>query len=92
MSAQTTPAAQRGAAGGTDQPIALSERVADHRSPSWNDAEPEVRQQFAGSDATTLFVGEDAGAAWDNLFTAAVVLAMVAINSAGAKPVDAPSR
>ena len=41
-----------------------------------------------GSYATTLFVGEDAGAAWDNLFTTAVVLAMVAINMVGAQLVD----
>ena len=30
-----------------------------------------------GSYATTLFVGEDAGAGWDNLFTTIVVVAMV---------------
>ena len=38
-----------------------------------------------GSYATTLFVGEDAGAGWDNLFTTIVVVAMVAINVAGAR-------
>src|SRR5678816_3400916 len=33
-----------------------------------------------GSYASSLFVGEDAGAGWDHVFTSAIVLAMVAIN------------
>ena len=41
-----------------------------------------------GSYATSLFVGDDAGAGWDNLFTTAVVLAMAAINVVGTKLVD----
>ena len=38
-----------------------------------------------GSYATSLFVGDHAGAAWDNIFTTALLLAMVAINLVGAK-------
>lgn len=41
-----------------------------------------------GSYATSLFVGDDAGAAWDNLFTSGVVVAMAAINLIGARFVD----
>jgi amino acid transporter len=41
-----------------------------------------------GSYATSLFIGEDAGAAWDNLFTTAIVLAMVALNLVGTSVVD----
>jgi amino acid transporter len=41
-----------------------------------------------GSYATSLFVGDDAGAAWDNIFTTAMVLAMVGVNVIGAKLVD----
>src|SRR5512134_480720 len=36
-----------------------------------------------GSYATSLFVGEDAAAGWDNVFTSGIVLAMVAINLVG---------
>jgi amino acid transporter len=35
-----------------------------------------------------LFIGEDAGAAWDNFFTTAIVLAMVALNLVGTSLVD----
>jgi amino acid transporter len=41
-----------------------------------------------GSYATSLFVGDDAAGGWDNVFTTAVVLAMVAINIVGARIVD----
>ncbi len=41
-----------------------------------------------GSYAATLFVGEDAGAAWDNIFTTVMVLAMVGINMVGTSLVD----
>jgi amino acid transporter len=41
-----------------------------------------------GSYATSLFVGDDAGAGWDNLFTSAVIVAMVAINVVGSRVVD----
>jgi amino acid transporter len=41
-----------------------------------------------GSYATALFVGDDAAGAWDNLFTTAVVVAMVAINLVGSGVVD----
>jgi amino acid transporter len=41
-----------------------------------------------GSYATSLFVGDDAAGWWDNVFTTAVVLAMVAINVIGARFVD----
>jgi amino acid transporter len=41
-----------------------------------------------GSYATSLFVGSDAGAGWDNLFTTLVVLAMVAVNYVGSAVVD----
>jgi amino acid transporter len=36
-----------------------------------------------GSYATSLFVGDDAAGWWDNVFTTALVLTMVAINMAG---------
>ena len=41
-----------------------------------------------GSYATSLFIGDDAGAAWDNVFTSAIVVAMAAINMIGARFVD----
>ena len=41
-----------------------------------------------GSYATSLFVGDDAAAGWDNVFTTAVVLAMVGVNLVGSKIVD----
>jgi amino acid transporter len=41
-----------------------------------------------GSYATSLFVGDDASAIWDNVFTTAVVLAMVLVNFVGTKVVD----
>ena len=41
-----------------------------------------------GSYATLLFIGDDAGAAWDNVFTTAMVLAMLAINVVGSRIVD----
>jgi amino acid transporter len=41
-----------------------------------------------GSYATSLFVGDDAGGGWDNLFTTVIVVAMVAINLVGTRFVD----
>jgi amino acid transporter len=41
-----------------------------------------------GTYATSLFIGDDAAAGWDNIFTSAIVLAMVAINLIGARFVD----
>jgi amino acid transporter len=41
-----------------------------------------------GSYAASLFVGDDAGGAWDNVFTSAIVVAMAAINLIGARFVD----
>ena len=41
-----------------------------------------------GSYATSLFVGDDAGAAWDNVFTSGIVIAMAAINLVGTRVVD----
>ena len=41
-----------------------------------------------GSYATSLFVGEDAAAGWDNVFTSLIVVAMVAINLVGSRIVD----
>jgi amino acid transporter len=38
-----------------------------------------------GRYATSLFVGENASGAWDNIFTTALVLGMVAVNMVGAK-------
>jgi amino acid transporter len=41
-----------------------------------------------GSYATSLFIGDDAAAGWDNLFTTLIVLAMVGVNFVGARLVD----
>ena len=41
-----------------------------------------------GSYATSLFIGENAAAGWDNLFTTLVVVAMAGINIVGSKIVD----
>jgi amino acid transporter len=41
-----------------------------------------------GSYATSLFIGDDAGPAWDNVFTTAMVLAVLAINVVGSSIVD----
>ncbi len=41
-----------------------------------------------GSYATSLFVGEDAGGAWDNVFTSVIVVAMAALSIVGSKLVD----
>jgi amino acid transporter len=41
-----------------------------------------------GSYAASLFIGDDAGAAWDNVFTTAVVLGALAINLIGSRIVD----
>jgi amino acid transporter len=41
-----------------------------------------------GSYATSLFIGDDASAIWDNVFTTAIVLAMVLVNIVGTKVVD----
>ena len=41
-----------------------------------------------GSYATSLFVGNDAGAGWDNVFTSGIVVAMAGINLIGARFVD----
>ena len=41
-----------------------------------------------GSYATSLFVGDDAAAGWDNVFTTLIVLAMAGINIVGSKIVD----
>jgi amino acid transporter len=41
-----------------------------------------------GSYAVDLLVGDDAGAGWDNAFTSAIVLAMLAINLVGSRVVD----
>jgi amino acid transporter len=41
-----------------------------------------------GSYATSLFIGEDAAAGWDNVFTTLIVLAMAGINIVGSKIVD----
>jgi amino acid transporter len=41
-----------------------------------------------GSYATSLFIGDDAAAGWDNVFSTAVVLAMVGINIVGSRVVD----
>ena len=42
-----------------------------------------------GSYATSLFVGENAGSAWNHLFTSVLVVAMVAVNMVGTKVVAA---
>jgi amino acid transporter len=41
-----------------------------------------------GTYATTLFVGDDAGAGWDNLFTSLIVVAMAAVVMVGPSLVD----
>jgi amino acid transporter len=41
-----------------------------------------------GSYATSLFIGQDAGAAWDNVFTSAVILGTLGINLVGSRIVD----
>jgi amino acid transporter len=41
-----------------------------------------------GSYATSLFVGNDAAAGWDNVFTSGIVVAMAGINLIGARFVD----
>ncbi len=41
-----------------------------------------------GSYATSLFVGDDAAAGWDNLFTSLIVVSMAAINLVGSRIVD----
>ena len=41
-----------------------------------------------GSYATALFIGKDAGPAWDNVFTTAVVLGTLGINLVGSRIVD----
>ena len=41
-----------------------------------------------GSYATSLFIGDDAASAWDNVFASAVVLAALGVNMVGASFVD----
>ena len=41
-----------------------------------------------GSYATSLFIGNDASAGWDNVFTSGIVVAMAGINLIGARFVD----
>ena len=41
-----------------------------------------------GSYATSLFVGDDAGSGWDNLFTSAIVVAAAVVSIVGATFVD----
>ena len=41
-----------------------------------------------GAYATSLFVGDDAGGGWDNVFTSAVVVAMAGISVVGSRVVD----
>lgn len=41
-----------------------------------------------GSYATSLFVGDDAGSGWDNVFTTLVVVAMAGVSIVGSKLVD----
>jgi len=41
-----------------------------------------------GSYATSLFVGDDAGGGWDNLFTSAIVVAAAVVSIVGASFVD----
>lgn len=41
-----------------------------------------------GSYASSLFVGQDAGGGWDNLFASAIVLAAAAVNLVGSRVVD----
>ena len=42
-----------------------------------------------GGYATSLFVGEDASAAWNNVFITALLLVMLAVNLVGAQFVAA---
>jgi len=41
-----------------------------------------------GTYATSLFVGDDAGSGWDNVFTTLIVVAMAAVSIVGSKLVD----
>jgi amino acid transporter len=41
-----------------------------------------------GSYATALFIGDDAGPAWDNVFTSAVILGTMGLNLVGSQVVD----
>ena len=41
-----------------------------------------------GSYATSLFIGDDAGPVWDNVFTSLVVIGMLAVNLIGSRIVD----
>ena len=41
-----------------------------------------------GSYASSLFIGNDAAGGWDNVFTSAIVLAMLGINMVGSRVVD----
>lgn len=41
-----------------------------------------------GSYATSLFVGDDASAGWDNVFTSLVIVGMAALNLVGSRVVD----
>ena len=41
-----------------------------------------------GSYATSLFVGDDAGGAWDNVFTSVIVVAMALLSMVGSSVVD----
>jgi amino acid transporter len=41
-----------------------------------------------GSYASSLFIGNDAASGWDNVFTSAIVLGMLAINMVGSRVVD----
>jgi amino acid transporter len=41
-----------------------------------------------GSYASSLFIGDDAGPAWDNVFTSVIVLGMLGINVVGSRVVD----
>ena len=41
-----------------------------------------------GSYASSLFIGDDAASGWDNVFSSAVVLGMLAINLVGSRVVD----
>jgi amino acid transporter len=41
-----------------------------------------------GAYATSLFVGDDAAAGWDNLFTSAIVVAMAGVGVVGSRVVD----
>ena len=41
-----------------------------------------------GSYATSLFVGDDAGGAWDNVFTSTIVVAMAFLSIIGSRVVD----